>query len=411
MKVLLVNPRSQFLLNEKALPPLGLMYVSSAFKEAGHCADILDLGGNELWIRTLEERLPEGYDVLGVTCTTPQLPHVLEILRVAQRFDITTICGGPHATLKPEDLREFDIVCIGDGEATVPKIVAGERSFVKGFCGNIDLYHPDRESIDLWDYEFYVSGQRATSMVTSRSCAWRRCAFCSRYPMPYDKLRFHSVDYVKEEIESIVRLNFDAIALYDDEFFTHPKRDERIIKTLGKNNVVWRCFGKSDHILRNIKLVEHASRNGLREILLGVESGSDTILKTINKGVSIEENERAIRFLHGLKVGVKSSMMIGLPGESEETLKETEEFCERISPFVDTWDFCLFAPYPGSHVYHHPEKYDIRFDKQDTYRAYKGMHAEGWEPPHISTSKLSFERIMEFREHLEERFKYGGREG
>ena len=343
--------------------------------------------------------------------TTSDFPRAVEIARwIRDRNpDAKIIAGGPHATLCPSEFLEngFDIVCVGDGEACVSQLNDGSR-VIEGWLTNIDAYHPDRNAVDLWDYEFRIDGERATSMISARGCSYARCHFCSRWDR---HVRFHSPEYVGKEIKDIVEHGFKAIALYDDEFFTNPKRDEQIVGVLGKHDMVWRCFGHTKYVLKNRELVKQASRNGLREVLLGIESGSDHILRVINKGATVKENIEAIEFLHELGIRVKNAMMVGLPSESEETLKETWKFCEKVEPYTSDWDFCPFVPYPGSRIYEHPELFDISFKAQDTYRAYKGMHAEGWEPLRISTSKLNFERIMEFREHLEERFKYGGREG
>ncbi|MBU1449325.1 B12-binding domain-containing radical SAM protein, partial [Patescibacteria group bacterium] len=394
----LVVPDRPYLLEQKSLPNLGVLYVSSALKSQGHEVKVLDFADGWKFVDA---------DRYGISVTTPDFPRAVEIARwiKSRKPEARIIAGGPHASLCPEDFtRElFDTICVGDGEACVRELDY-DNGVIRRWLQDIDEFHPNRDAIDLWNYNFKVDGKRASTMLTSRGCAKKpSCVFCSRWD---DHVRYHSVDYVKQEVEDIVDRDFGAIALYDDEFFTFPKRDKQIIELLGEHQVAWRCFGHSKYVLKNRELVEQASRSGLREVLLGIESGSDGILSAINKGATVEMNEEAIKILHSFKISVKAALIVGLPGESEKTLKETEEFCERVSPFVDMWDFCPFAVYPGSEVYKHPERFDIKFDKRDIYRAYKGMNAEGWEPPHISTSNLSFERIIEQRDKLERRFKH-----
>lgn len=394
-RILLIVPDRPYLLNQKALPNLGTLLTASIFKRHGCEVKVLDY--SDRWQY-------EDSDLYGITCTTPDFPRVIEIMKWIRREnpDAKIVIGGSHPTLMPQECLDagFNTVSVGDAEETVPRILNGAEGIIEGWTQNIDAYHADRKAVDLWQYEFHVGGVRATSMMTCRGCIWGKCAFCSRF----DKgARFHSVDYVHEEIQKISDLGFRAVMIYDDEFFTHPERDREIIELLGLYGCVWRCFGRSDFILRNSELVDFAAENRLKEVLLGVESGDDGTLKAIDKGVTVEENKKAVKFLYDDGVKVKAAMIVGLPGESKETLKNTEKFCEEVAPYVDAWDFTILQVYPGSAIWNNPRKYDLEWTC--SYQAYKGMHTEGWNPSPISTSKLSFEEITEWRDRLERRFK------
>jgi radical SAM superfamily enzyme YgiQ (UPF0313 family) len=394
MKSCLIVPPRPYLLSQKALPTLGPLYVAKELKDLGHEVEVLDFA--------------DGYkfsdaDLYGITCTTPDYYETLKIRDwiKERKPEAKVIVGGPHATLKPEGFSNFDGVCIGDGEIAIKKFLKGEK-YAYGFSKDIDSFYPDRSVIDLQQYEFYIDKKKATSMMTARGCIWGECAFCSRI----DKgVRFNSVEHVENEVKEIKELGFDAIMIYDDEFFTYPKRDWKISEMLGKYGISWRCFGRTDYTLRNKDLIRYAAKNGLKEMLIGFESGSDRILKIIEKGCTKEQNLEAAKFLNEIGVKVKAAMIVGLPGETEETLKETWEWCDKVEPYVSNWDFTAFTPYPGSKVYENSELYDIKFDKNDIYTAYKGMHSKDWKPARISTSSLSFERIIEWRDKLEKRFK------
>lgn len=316
------------------------------------------------------------------------------------------IAGGPHASFAPLECLEagFDSVAVGDAEVTLPKILQGDASVVYGWLSDIDdALHPDRTIIDLKKYNFKVDRESATSMMTATSCAWRKCIFCSR--PSNDVLRYHNVPWVLEELDQITKLGFKAVQIYDDEFFTNPMRDNQIIKAMGERGLVWRCFGHSRFLLSNKTLVQMASRNGLRETLIGIESGSNRILGIIDKGTTVEMNKKAIRMLHTLGIKVKCAIIIGLPSESPETLKETWKFCTEAEPYVSDWDFTVFTPYPGSKVYAHPELFDIKFNKEEIYTAYKGAGSKAWIPPKISTTRLKNEQILQLRDKFEARFK------
>ncbi|MCD6448400.1 MAG: radical SAM protein, partial [Thermoplasmata archaeon] len=154
---------------------------------------------------------------------------------------------------------------------------------------------------------------------------------------------------------------------------------------------------------RNESLIKFAAAKGLREVLLGVESGSDKILKIVNKGTTRKMNLDAIKLLHSLRVKVKCAFIIGLPGESRETLRETEDFCREVKDMVADFDFTVFVPYHGSRIYQNPEAYDIRFDPGEVYRAYKTKPGEYISI--VSTSSLTSEEIAEARNKLEAEFK------
>jgi radical SAM superfamily enzyme YgiQ (UPF0313 family) len=397
-RVVLIIPDRPYLLQQKALPSLGILLAASVVKRCGFEARVLDFADG--W--TYEEA-----PFYGITCTTPDFPRVVEIKNwIRERNPHSTIfIGGPHATLMPRECLEagFDAVSVGYAEITIPLILNGERGVVECWARNIDAFHPDRTAVNLRDYQFHVCGKRASPIVTARGCIYGKCAFCSRVERG---IRFHSVEYVRREISQVRRLGFPAAAIYDDEFFTYPTRDMKIIDALSDYGMTWRAFSRADILLRNSGLVKYGAERGLAEVLLGVESGDDAILKAINKGVTVEENRRAIKLLHDLGVQVKAAMITMLPHESKETIKNTFKFCEQVEPYVEEWDWTYFTPYPGSDVWNHPERYDIFFERESCYTAYKGYGTEGWKPPKVWTSQLSFEDGVAFRNMLEARFKY-----
>jgi len=399
LKAVLIIPPRPYLFEQKALPSLGMLTVSAVFKELGYEVEVLDFADGFQFAEA---------DVYGLTLTTPDFPISVEILSWLKKRGVRrkVIVGGPHPTMMPRECLKvgFDAVSVGDCEVTIPRILKGV-AVATGWLENIDIApHPDRTSLDLRKYNFKIDGQSATSMMTTYSCVWGRCAFCSR--PPYNKARFHSPWWVREDLEQIANLGFEAVMIYDDEFFTYPNRDIKIIETLGQMGFTWRAFAHSHFLLRNKELAYEASKNGLHEVLIGIESGSDQTLKTINKGTTVAMNKEAIKLLHFLGVKVKAAMICMLPGESEETLKETWAFCEEVEPMISDWDFTMLVPYPGSQIYEHPEQFDIKFDKKQVYQAYKGAGAETWNPTPLSTSKLSFEEGLIWRDRLENRFKY-----
>lgn len=405
MRVCLIVPPRPYLINQKAIPHLGLLTVASVLKERDYEVEFVDFADGWEFIDA---------DIYGMTATTPDFTTAIRIKHWIKEHDKDAIVaiGGPMATLmSAECVKHFDVVCSGDFASVAhfdwlcktPVIVAGMAK-----KEHFDKYHPDRDLIDLWDYEFYVCGERATTVVFTHSCVWRKCAFCCRYRMPYDRVRLHSVKWCEEELSQISEKGFPALQIYDDEFLCFRKRDEQVVKLIPEYGFkVWRCFLRADFCLKNKDLVKLAVRKGLGEVLIGVESGSRKVLEAIEKGTTPEMNLEAIRFLHSLGVSVKAAMVVGLPYESHETLKETWKWCEKAEPYVSDWDFSIFVPLPGSKVWKNPEKYGIRFDKNEIIYGgswYKGI--PGKYDCKIRHQNLSKEEILKWRDLLEQRFKF-----
>ena len=398
MKICLISPNKPYLENPMSLPPLGMLYVAKSLKDVGHDVTCLDFSKEKKFIDA---------DIHGISVTTPDFPNVIKILKYLRKAGAShIIAGGPHANINPKECLEFGFngVSIGDGEITIFDLINGQKISEK-WAKNIDEFYPDRHALNLMNYKFYIDKVSATPMMTARGCIWGKCAFCCRI----DKhIRFNSMNHVKNEIDDISNLGFSAIMIYDDEFFVCPKRDLKIIEYLHQKGFIWRAFGHSKFILQNKDLLKFASKRGLKEILLGIESGSPKILATINKGATPKMNVETIKFLHNLGISVKAAMIVGLPGENKKTLEKTENFCKIVDPYISAWDFAICTPYPGSKIYDSSGEYDIKFDPKNIYTAYKGMGMKCWNPCKIETSSLTSEEIYFAQTKLEKRFKYKG---
>jgi len=393
-EVTLINPDSPFLTDPKVMPPLGLLYIASSLESRGVKVNFVDLAGGS------PQSIPKT-EFYGVTATTPQFHDAVEVLRKIKSINPESkVCvGGPHATLRPEECLEagFDAVVVGEGELAIHDFINGEMGVLAHRIEEIDsIPFPDRSLVK--DYDYRIDGERTTTIMTSRGNCPYRCAFCAR--VWKTKLRFRSPENVRSELEEIKHnYGYGGVMIYDDELFLNPNRDYKICYHLWALGLKWRCFTRSNLVNENMARV--ASESGCKEMLIGIESGSDTILENINKGTTVKENEEAIKTLNEAGIRVKAAMIIGLPGESEKTLMETWKFCERVEPYVSDWDFCTLVPYPGSEIYENPEKFDINFSKGDVYSPYKG----GSWTSIVSTSNLTSEEISEWRAKFHRRFK------
>src|ERR1041385_3613597 len=186
------------------------------------------------------------------------------------------------------------------------------------------------------------------SFYTGRGCK-SRCTFCL-WPQTVGghRYRTRSVGHVVDEI-SWAKTALPQVKefFFDDDTFTDDlPRAEAIAKELGKLGVTWSCNAKAN-VPR--KTLEVLSEKGLRLLLVGYESGNQQILHNIKKGMRIDVAERFTKDCHDLGVTIHGTFILGLPGETTKTIRETVEFAKRINPH--TIQVSLAAPYPGTFLY------------------------------------------------------------
>ena len=186
------------------------------------------------------------------------------------------------------------------------------------------------------------------SIYTGRGCK-SRCTFCL-WPQTVGghNYRTRSVEHVIEEIK-YAKEKFPQVKefFFDDDTFTDDlPRAEAIAKELGKLGVTWSCNAKANVPRKTLEVLD---ANGLRLLLVGYESGNQQILHNIKKGMRIEVAERFTQDCHELGIQIHGTFILGLPGETTETIKETIAFAKRINPH--TVQVSLAAPYPGTFLY------------------------------------------------------------
>ena len=134
---------------------------------------------------------------------------------------------------------------------------------------------------------------------------------------------------------------------FDDDTFTDDlPRAEAIANELGKLGVTWSCNAKANVPRETLKVLRD---NGLRLLLVGYESGNQQILHNIKKGMRIEVAEKFTKDCHELGITIHGTFILGLPGETQETIQQTIDFARRINPH--TIQVSLAAPYPGTFLY------------------------------------------------------------
>jgi len=186
------------------------------------------------------------------------------------------------------------------------------------------------------------------SLYTGRGCR-SKCTFCL-WPQTVGghRYRVRSVAHVVEEIR-LAKSWFPQVKefFFDDDTFTDDRpRAEAIARELGRLGVTWSCNAKANVPRSTLEILRD---NGLRLLLVGYETGNQQILNNIKKGMRIDIARRFTKDCHELGITIHGTFILGLPGETKETIEETIRFAGEINPH--TIQVSLAAPYPGTYLY------------------------------------------------------------
>ena len=394
MKLCLVFPRTTVFDEPMGFPPLGLFWLKAVLKENGHEVHFIDMSeykigqdGKKVELYPDVNSLPLGYDAYLVSGTSPQAGEIRKIGEYLKNKGCLAIAGGPHISnyagvetserehpnldlVSPTDpklVANFHILVKFEGEQAIlgvlERLEEGKRfmdAFGRGIVisspriqdlGSIPI--PNRE--DALKYHYYLNDEdgkarRGTSMFTSRGCP-ERCAFCDSPGLWGRKVRYTPIHRVIQELEQIKSLGFEAIQFYDDILPLNRPRMIEICRNLKKFGFVWRCFMRVDimsHHLYGEGFIRMMKENGLAEVLVGVESGDQRILDGIHKGTTIEQNTQVLKWCKNIGVRFKASVILGLPGETKESMQATRDWVIKNRP--DKCAVAVFIPYSGTPI-------------------------------------------------------------
>jgi hopanoid biosynthesis associated radical SAM protein HpnJ len=209
----------------------------------------------------------------------------------------------------------------------------------------VDVYHRD---LTVENYFIGYLLHPYVSLYTGRGCR-SKCTFCL-WPQTVGghRYRVRSVDNVEAEMARAKRL-FPQVRefFFDDDTFTDDlPRAEEIARRLGRLGLTWSCNAKANVPRRTLEILRE---NGLRLLLVGYESGSQRILNNIKKGLRLDVAREFTRNAKALGIAIHGTFILGLPGETPETIRETIRYACEIEP--DTVQVSLAAPYPGTELY------------------------------------------------------------
>ena len=399
-KIVLVHPQGHNWLSGQRdvsrianlMPPHGLMMLAAVLERAGHRSSIVDLFAKPLPAdEAIASILSTEPDAVGFSTTTAAF---LDGLRLAERLksarpELKIIFGGPHPTSLWKSLLPafpaLDMLVVGEGEETILELMdAGlePSTDIKGVAfrghGGEPLFGGARErmhDLDSLPYPAYekLSGfpksypmpifnyprSPATSFITSRGCPYT-CSYCDRSVFG-SSFRFHSAEYLVDHLAFLkARYGIRHVGIYDDNFTLDKRRAAAFAELLIQRGlgITFNCIGRSNHLDQELlKLLERA---GCWMINLGVESGDEELISQHRQRCELDGVVEAVRMVHAAGIRAKGLFMMGIPGETEQSIERTIDFVMR--QHFDDVNLTKFTPFPGSPIYERIREYG-QFDE------------------------------------------------
>jgi anaerobic magnesium-protoporphyrin IX monomethyl ester cyclase len=409
MRILLASPESNVWSSRKHIP-LGLGYLAAVLRDQGHQVGIYDAAVEEEPLAEVVQR--HRYEVLGITAATPLIHDAWKMAQEGKRLGLTTVLGGPHLTLLPEESvgpehPEVDYVIQGEAEESI-------LEFVEALQGHrhLDTVHglfwrkdgqvvanlparlvPDLDTVpypahDMYKITRYTNLQpltdgldakaRAYTIMTSRGCPYK-CTYCSK-PITGNTWRARSVSNVLGEWRWLVHdLKATEIGLTDDIWNLKLDRAKDLCRAIideNLNTVPWVTVHgmKVNHC--DAELFRLMKAAGCKRVGFGVENGDELMLRNvIKKAQSLEQVRNAFRWAKEAGLETMGFFIYGMPYETEETMEKTTRLALELDP--DMAHFMLATPYPGTEMY-------------DTIMKFGNVFAHDWQDFAIQSDEAHF---------------------
>jgi len=423
MRIVLIQPPSAigFIDSVYMHEPLALEYLGAGLKR--DCHDVLLLDGRiDADVVALAKDFQPG--IIALTGYTSQVNIIKKIAWKCKSLAHSPfiIVGGHHATVRPEDfnLSTIDLVVIGEGVTALREIVRefeGNKKFetidglaipgetmrftaVRPHCDLDDLPFPDRTlSAGYRDHYFSEWLRPLASIRTSLGCVGR-CKFCALWSLTGGKYLKRNAEKVIEELKGIQEEN---VFFCDDESMCDVKRMGVLADLIAENNIHKNYFlyARVDTITRHPQLFEKWRDIGLKQVFVGMESFSDAHLISMNKGVTIAQQEQAVRILRELGILLYASFVVD-SDFSREDFRSLTSYVRRLK--LHHASFSILTPLPGTQMYqecrerllpYRPEMFDFLHTVLPTRLPLKDFYAEFarlWQsaiPPHRAIKTFS----------------------
>ena len=321
-----------------------------------------------IWKEITEQIASFSPDIVGITMLTGTYKSAENVAIVAKEVDkdIKIVVGGTHPTVLPEEViknNSFDYVVRGEGEYTFLDL-ANERKIeeilgvtYKNKRGKI-IHNLDRGFIDDLDVlpfpgrNLYINDKRHMDygyVMSGRGCPFE-CTFCASKKVWKQSVRFRSPKNVVEEVKQVFSTYGTTFFYFVDDTFTmNKKRSKKICELLIEKNldIQWICDTRVDTI--DEELLRVMKKAGCIRLKLGVESGSERVLKMTKKHITKQQVKNAESLAKKLELETTIYLLIGFPTETRDEVQETLDFAKELNP--DYYSLSILAPYPGTEIY------------------------------------------------------------
>jgi radical SAM superfamily enzyme YgiQ (UPF0313 family) len=379
MKILLLNLPSPALAEPWTNFPLGLGYVAASIEKRGYDIEVLDLSGGNFKY----DLIPQA-DIYGLSITTPQLDCARELAAhiKAHDRDSIVVAGGPHTLVGKEDFLSdpnFDSVVVEEGEFSFYELVRHYELY-----GEVErvYWNPPIKLIDdipfparhlfthfkrnaknthaLLKGDYTEGGQ--TTIIASRGCPYK-CSFCAPHPR---KVRRRSPKNVVAELRQII----DDFRIYqfkwqDDTFTLNRKWILELCDLIKKE--LPETYHRA-HTRANVFDDEMASamkQAGFKVLCFGIESFSQPLLDLNMKAVTIDQIEDSLRIAKKHDFKTVGFLIFGLPGESKQSVTETQRAILRNKRYLDYLNLATMVPLPNTPVWNDPDKFYCNITTRD----------------------------------------------
>lgn len=422
---------SEMVVAENDAPPLGLLYVVSAARQAGLTVAVIDMNHPQKTDKELIADISQinpnivAFSVLSTTSFT--VKKLSE--RIKNSFpNIKIVTGGIHPTVHPGDMlsSKIDYVVLGEGEQTIVKLaqriiddksiddipgiafldIKKNNNFIekdlipalvqtsRPLCiNNLDVLPlPARDLVPITDY-----GQSG-AICSSRGCP-HSCSFCSSVLTSGHRYRKRATSNVIAELDHMhQKYGIDRFQIIDDNFACDISHATTISKILLDREYIWSCQTSVMEFASNLSTLDLMYKSGCREIYFGLESGCkrilndykgidlDIALSILDYSVNIHKKHNNKTALNRLQVVV--GFIIGHPEDDEQSIEETIQLATQLrSKGIDTM-LSILQPYPGSLIHNYPDRYKVTI-KNKNYKDYL------YPKSNISTKFLSRNKIRD----------------
>jgi radical SAM superfamily enzyme YgiQ (UPF0313 family) len=369
------------------MPPLGLASIAAYLGRNSIDATIVDCYAKPDSDALIKDHLNNAKPAfIGLSCSTANFLDGIRIANMAKNFlpEIMVVFGGHHVSALKEKIVEtfpvIDFAVVGEGEEVMANLAEnrGENaSQIKGLVykdregiARFTGYRPTIDNLDVLPFPAYekLSGYPGayrlpifnypttpnSSCSSSRGCPYR-CSYCDRSVFP-NGFRYNSAGYLYEHLRYLkTRFGIRHVNFYDDHFTLNKKRVQDFITMMIDRplNMTFNCAARAEHI--DFDLLQQMKAAGCWMISLGIENGDEQLLAQHRNNVNLDMVAEKIHLIKKAGIRAKGLMMMGLPGETEESVKKSIRYIMSLP--VDEINVSKFVPFPGSQLYERAAEY------------------------------------------------------